>query len=64
MLNTEKQHMKNGSDLRLHALIKASGDMQWDWISLFQVTRPGTMTDADQNQHLGLGPKCHWAQKG
>jgi len=25
MLNTEKQHVKDGSDLRLHALIKAAG---------------------------------------
>lgn len=35
----------------------------WDWISLFPVACPGTMTGANQNQHLGLVAECHWAQQ-
>lgn len=65
MANTEKQCVKNASDLRLPALIEAADGtcLRWDWISLFPVTCPGTMTDANQNQHLVLVAKCHWAQK-
>lgn len=32
-------------------------------VLLFPVTCPRIMTGANQNQHLGLVAKCHWAQK-
>lgn len=65
MANSEKQCVKNGSDLHLPPLIEAAEGtcLRWNWISLFPVTHPRTKNAANQNQHLGLVAKCHWAQK-